>query len=69
MKRFLENSRFKKTNELKTAPKSKTLFGIITISVSHEVINELMGKSNYMPHNVSHGLLVWKLLKDSPAYK
>lgn len=45
----------------------KTLFGITTISITTDVMTDLLRQNANIPEDINQGLLVWKILKDSPA--
>lgn len=68
-KKFLENSKYRIKSGKSIGPMGKTLYGITTISMTSEVMTDLLRQNQNIPVDIKQGLLVWKVLKDSPAAK
>ncbi|XP_074028714.1 serine protease HTRA2, mitochondrial [Leptinotarsa decemlineata] len=66
-KKFLENSKYRVKSGRSIGPMGKTLFGITTISITPEVLSDLLRENSKIPNDVIHGLLVWKIIPGSPA--
>nr|CAI5867806.1 unnamed protein product [Callosobruchus analis] len=65
--KFLEHSRYRIKNGKHKGPLGKTLFGITTISLSAEVLADLLRDNVNIPTDIENGLLVWKIVGDSAA--
>nr|CAH7761835.1 unnamed protein product [Callosobruchus chinensis] len=65
--KFLEHSRYRIKNGKHKGPLGKTLFGITTISLSAEVVADLLRDNVNIPTDIENGLLVWKIVGDSAA--
>lgn len=68
-KRFLQNTMYRKSFERQDENNGKHLFGMTTISVNLDIINELLRENKSIPEGLNEGLLVWKLLNGTPAQK
>lgn len=43
--------------------------GITMLTLTSDIIRELQEKRNMIPPQVTHGVLVWKVVIGSPAFK
>lgn len=43
--------------------------GITMLTLTPDILFELQQRNNNIPINVRHGVLVWKVILGSPAYK
>lgn len=66
-KKFLENSKYRVKSGKSIGPLGKTLFGITTISITSELMTDLLRQNKSIPTDLKQGLLVWKVIQDSPA--
>ncbi|XP_060534681.1 serine protease HTRA2, mitochondrial [Cylas formicarius] len=66
-KKFLENSKYRMSKLSSGTNRGKTLFGLTTISITAELLEELGKTNDQVPKNVSEGLLVWKIIPGTPA--
>ncbi|KAL1516662.1 hypothetical protein ABEB36_000545 [Hypothenemus hampei] len=67
-KKFVENSKLRLQN-ITTRKVDKVLFGLTTISISPELLLEMSTENYNIAKDISHGLLVWKIIPGTPAYK
>ncbi|CAG9857425.1 unnamed protein product [Phyllotreta striolata] len=68
-KRFLENTKGKVKGTRYSGPMGRALFGITTISITPEVVEELRKNDARLPPDVASGLLVWKIVPGTAAAK
>ncbi|KAH1002852.1 hypothetical protein HUJ04_008887 [Dendroctonus ponderosae] len=47
----------------------QALFGLTTISITPELLVELSKENRIMPKDITHGLLVWKVIPGTSAFK
>ncbi|KAH1008858.1 serine protease HTRA2, mitochondrial-like [Dendroctonus ponderosae] len=67
-KKFLENSKFR-LNASNGDRIGQALFGLTTISITPELLVELSKENRIMPKDITHGLLVWKVIPGTSAFK
>lgn len=67
VRRFLENSKYRVKVGKNTGVMGKPLFGITTISITADLLNEITKESRCVPDDISEGLLVWKVLEGTLA--
>ncbi|SPP80275.1 serine protease HTRA2, mitochondrial [Drosophila guanche] len=70
VKVFLERAaeRRKKGSAYKTGYPVKRYIGITILTLTPEILFELKSRIQNMPANLSHGVLVWKVIVGSPAH-
>ncbi|XP_050507708.1 serine protease HTRA2, mitochondrial-like [Diabrotica virgifera virgifera] len=68
-KKFLENGKYRVKGLQYAGPMGKNLFGITTISITPEVVSELLRNNKDIPKDIKQGLLVWKILPGTAAFK
>ncbi|CAG9770948.1 unnamed protein product [Ceutorhynchus assimilis] len=66
VKKFLQNSKYRlvKSPGRKT---SKPVFGLTTITITPDLLVELHKENENIPKELTHGLLVWKIIPGTPA--
>ncbi|KAJ8973706.1 hypothetical protein NQ317_017908 [Molorchus minor] len=69
VKKFLERSKHRIKGGDSTGAQGKTLFGITTISITPDILLELLKENRNIPRDVNQGLLVWKIIQGCPAAK
>lgn len=52
----------------KQTQQSKRYMGITMLTLTNEILNELKNRSESLPPNLTHGVLVWKVIIGSPAH-
>lgn len=45
----------------------KTLFGVTTIAITPDMLTDLRKEDSNIPKDLTYGLLVWKIIPDTPA--
>ncbi|XP_068154090.1 serine protease HTRA2, mitochondrial [Drosophila tropicalis] len=70
VKVFLERAaeRRKKGSAYKTGYPVKRYMGITMLTLTPDILFELKSRSQNMPSNLMHGVLVWKVIVGSPAH-
>ncbi|KAH8383325.1 hypothetical protein KR009_007992 [Drosophila setifemur] len=70
VKVFLERAaeRRKKGSAYKTGYPVKRYMGITMLTLTPDILFELKSRSQNMPSNLTHGVLVWKVIVGSPAH-
>ncbi|KAH8247498.1 hypothetical protein KR038_005234 [Drosophila bunnanda] len=70
VKVFLERAaeRRKKGSAYKTGYPVKRYMGITMLTLTPDILFELKSRSQNMPNNLTHGVLVWKVIVGSPAH-
>ncbi|XP_001358970.2 serine protease HTRA2, mitochondrial [Drosophila pseudoobscura] len=70
VKVFLERAaeRRKKGSAHKTGYPVKRYMGITMLTLTPDILFELKSRSQNMPNNLMHGVLVWKVIVGSPAH-
>ncbi|KAJ8970178.1 hypothetical protein NQ314_001324 [Rhamnusium bicolor] len=66
-KKFLENSKYRLKRTRSMGVMGKTLFGITTISITPDILADLLTENRNIPKDVDQGLLVWKIIQGTPA--
>lgn len=71
VKVFLERAaeRRKKGSAYKTGYPVKRYMGITMLTLTPDILFELKSRSQNMPNNLTHGVLVWKVIVGSPAHR
>lgn len=67
VKEFLANAQGK-SKTLTDGPKRKFM-GITMLTLTPQIIYEMQQRNEPVPPNVRKGVLVWKVIIGSPAYK
>ncbi|XP_018576418.1 serine protease HTRA2, mitochondrial-like [Anoplophora glabripennis] len=67
VRKFLENSKYRVKAGKNSGVLGKTLFGITTISISTDLLTEIMEEFKVIPNDVSEGLFIWKVLEGTLA--
>ncbi|XP_076272056.1 serine protease HTRA2, mitochondrial-like isoform X2 [Rhynchophorus ferrugineus] len=68
VKKFLQNTKYRMDNLLMGGNRAlKTLFGITTIAITPEMLTDLRKEDSNIPKDLTYGLLVWKIIPDTPA--
>ncbi|GBP10436.1 Serine protease HTRA2, mitochondrial [Eumeta japonica] len=52
----------------KPSQQAKRYMGITMLTLTNEILNELKNRSQSLPTNLTHGVLVWKVIIGSPAH-
>lgn len=65
-RQFLERTRFSPKYETKPPLDIKCL-GITTFSITPHLMRELLLQKKMIPEEVDQGVLIWKVLKGTPA--
>ncbi|KAM7360096.1 HTRA2-related serine protease [Cochliomyia hominivorax] len=70
VKLFLEKvkERRKQGASGKPIQQAKRYMGITMLTLTNEILNELKNRSESLPSNLTHGVLVWKVIIGSPAH-
>ncbi|KAH8306489.1 hypothetical protein KR018_002387, partial [Drosophila ironensis] len=70
VKVFLERAaeRRRKGSAYKTGYPVKRYMGITMLTLTPDILFELRARSQNMPANLKHGVLVWKVIVGSPAH-
>jgi HtrA serine peptidase 2 len=55
------------TGSVSSAPKRRYM-GITMLTLTPQIIHELQARNHQVPVDVTHGVLVWKVVIGSPAY-
>lgn len=71
VKVFLERAaeRRRKGSAYKTGYPVKRYMGITMLTLTPDILFELKSRSQNMPTNLTHGVLVWKVIVGSPAHR
>jgi len=71
VKVFLERAaeKRKKGSAYKTGYPVKRYMGITMLTLTPDILFELKSRSQNMPSNLTHGVLVWKVIVGSPAHR
>ncbi|PSN42747.1 Serine protease HTRA2 [Blattella germanica] len=68
-KDFLSKSEEKrKTSGTSSPPPKRRYMGITMLTLTPQIIHELQARNQQVPIEVTHGVLVWKVVIGSPAY-
>ncbi len=69
VKNFLKlaNEKVKKGRTSDSTTKRRYM-GITMLSLTDNIIRELKQRGSNLPENVTHGILVWKVVQGSPAH-
>lgn len=49
-------------------PAKRRYMGITMLTLTPQIIHELQARNHQLPIDVTHGVLVWKVVIGSPAY-
>lgn len=67
-KKFVDKSlEFAQKNKRNAIPDRQ--LGITTISITQDIVKDLLVKERSIPEFVNHGIFVWKVVKGTPAHK
>ncbi|KAJ9591234.1 hypothetical protein L9F63_002240 [Diploptera punctata] len=68
-KEFLQKSEEKRKSGVSSTSSTKRRYmGITMLTLTPQIIHELQARNQQVPIEVSHGVLVWKVVIGSPAY-
>ncbi|KAJ8957557.1 hypothetical protein NQ318_020597 [Aromia moschata] len=67
VKKFLDRSKHRLKAGESMGGLGRTLFGLTTISITPDIIIELVKENKNIPRDVNQGLLVWKIIQGTPA--
>ncbi|KAI8118319.1 Serine protease HTRA2, mitochondrial [Lucilia cuprina] len=70
VKLFLEkvSERRKQGSAGRPTHQAKRYMGITMLTLTNDILNELKNRSESLPPNLTHGVLVWKVIIGSPAH-
>lgn len=66
VKSFLEKSKGSPKTQLQTS--NRRYMGITMLTLTPQIILELHQRHHNIPQDVTHGILVWKVILGSPAH-
>lgn len=58
-----------KTKGMKHVQSRRRYMGITMLTLTPQIIHELHERQHRIPDSLRHGILVWKVILDSPAHK
>lgn len=64
----LAEEQVKKGKGAQEAMKKRRYMGITMLSLTPDIIRELKQRGSNIPENIEHGILVWKVIMNSPAH-
>ncbi|XP_030760731.1 serine protease HTRA2, mitochondrial-like [Sitophilus oryzae] len=69
VRKFLMNTKYRMENMARSTKGHKTLFGLTTIPITPDLLDDLKKDNSNLPKDITHGLLVWKIIPETPAEK